>query len=109
MLRSFSYAADTAARDVGQRFVGSDTAKVVALAEAARRQVEAAFMRAYEDVARGTRVFVEDDATRRDLLRLHLLSKALYEINYEVDHRPDWVETPARGVLSILEEAGVPA
>ncbi len=106
MLRSFAYASETAARDVGQRFVGSDTARVAALAEAARRVVEATFMASYEEAVRGTPVFVEDEAARLDLLRLHLLGKALYEINYEADHRPDWIETPVRGVLSLLDEAG---
>jgi maltose alpha-D-glucosyltransferase / alpha-amylase len=40
-------------------------------------------------------------------LRLHLLAKALYEIDYEANNRPDWIETPIRGVLSILG-AGAP-
>jgi maltose alpha-D-glucosyltransferase/alpha-amylase len=106
MLRSFAYASETAARDVGQRFVGSDTARVTALAETARRFGETNFLESYEATVRGTPVFVEDEAGRRDLLRLHLLGKALYEINYEADHRPDWIETPVRGVLSLLDEAG---
>jgi maltose alpha-D-glucosyltransferase/alpha-amylase len=37
-------------------------------------------------------------------MRLHLLGKALYEVNYEANNRPDWIETPVRGVLSILEQ-----
>jgi maltose alpha-D-glucosyltransferase/alpha-amylase len=40
------------------------------------------------------------------LLRLHLLGKALYEINYEADNRPDWIGTPVRGVLAILDAEG---
>jgi maltose alpha-D-glucosyltransferase/alpha-amylase len=45
---------------------------------------------------------------RRALLLLHLIDKALYEINYEADYRPDWIETPVRGVLAILDESGAP-
>jgi maltose alpha-D-glucosyltransferase/alpha-amylase len=49
-------------------------------------------------------VWIDDEATRKSLMRLHLLGKALYEINYEADNRPDWIETPVRGVLAILDE-----
>ena len=54
-------------------------------------------------------IWVEDAATRRNLLQLHLLAKALYEINYEADHRPEWIETPIRGVLALLDQAGDPS
>jgi maltose alpha-D-glucosyltransferase / alpha-amylase len=95
-----------AAREVGRRFVGEETNRVIEMAEVSRRFIETAFMNAYDEVARGTPIWVEDDAARQDLLRLHLLAKALYEINYEADHRPEWIETPVRGVLSILDQAG---
>ena len=45
MLRSFAYVTETAARDVGQRFVGSDTAASSSWPSAARQLVEAAFLR----------------------------------------------------------------
>jgi maltose alpha-D-glucosyltransferase/alpha-amylase len=106
MLRSFAYATETSARDVGQRFVPEESVRVAETAEASRRLIESAFLDAYADVARGTAIWVADDATRDGLLRLHLLAKALYEINYEADHRPDWIETPIRGVLAILDTAG---
>jgi maltose alpha-D-glucosyltransferase/alpha-amylase len=106
MLRSFAYATETSARDVGQRFVPEESVRVAGTAEASRRLIESAFLDAYADVARGTAIWVADDATRDGLLRLHLLAKALYEINYEADHRPDWIETPIRGVLAILDTAG---
>jgi maltose alpha-D-glucosyltransferase/alpha-amylase len=106
MLRSFAYATETAARDVGQRFVPEESRRIFETAEASRKLIESAFLGAYEDVARGTAIWVEDEPTRQGLLRLHVLAKALYEINYEADHRPDWIETPVRGVLRILDQAG---
>jgi maltose alpha-D-glucosyltransferase/alpha-amylase len=105
MLRSFAYVAETAARNVEQRVVAGET-RVTELAETCRRLVEAAFLEAYDETARGTAIWVEDVTTRRNLLRLHLLAKALYEINYEAGNRPEWIETPVRGVLSILDQAG---
>ena len=35
-----------------------------------------------------------------------LLTKALYEVDYEANNRPDWIEIPARGVLTILDTDG---
>jgi len=106
MLRSFAYATQTAARNVGQRFVGDESLRVIEMAQACRKPIEHAFLSGYEEVARGTPIWIEDEEARSDLLRLHLLAKALYEVNYEADHRPDWIETPVRGVLSILDEEG---
>jgi maltose alpha-D-glucosyltransferase/alpha-amylase len=103
MLRSFAYAAETAAREVAGRFV--ESAPRAAAATARWRQLtENAFMTAYEEAARGSEVWLEDAAARRRLLRLHLLAKAFYEIDYEANNRPDWIETPVRGVLSILDQ-----
>ena len=42
---------------------------------------------------------------RRDtelLLRSWVLEKALYEVRYELNSRPDWAEIPLRAILSIL-------
>jgi maltose alpha-D-glucosyltransferase / alpha-amylase len=103
MLRSFAYAAETAARDMTSRFAES-APRAVAAADSWRRLAEGAFLRAYEEAARGSPVWLEDEPTRQRLLRLHLLAKALYEIDYEANNRPDWIETPVRGVLSILSQ-----
>ncbi|HEV2559264.1 MAG TPA: maltose alpha-D-glucosyltransferase [Microvirga sp.] len=106
MLRSFAYAADTAARGVEQRVTDEAKPRVALLAEDSRRFVEAAFLQAYDEVTDGTALWVSDKTTRANLLRLHLIAKALYEINYEAGNRPDWIETPVRGVLAILDQSG---
>jgi hypothetical protein len=41
----------------------------------------------------------------RILCDLHLLEKAIYELGYELEHRPDWVRLPLRGILQLLERA----
>ncbi len=37
------------------------------------------------------------------LLALHELEKAVYELAYELGHRPDWVEIPVAGIIRLLE------
>jgi maltose alpha-D-glucosyltransferase/alpha-amylase len=36
------------------------------------------------------------------LLDVHLIEKALSELTYELDTRPNWVELPLRGLLGVL-------
>jgi maltose alpha-D-glucosyltransferase/alpha-amylase len=32
-----------------------------------------------------------------------LLEKALYELRYELNMRPDWVDIPLRGILDLVK------
>ena len=103
MLRSFSYAATTAAR--------SGNAGVSNAAVGAQQAWEAAaarlFLSAYFEATAGNPIL---PAYRRDadsLLRAYLVEKATYEIAYELNNRPDWVAIPLAGVLQCLDAAPV--
>src|SRR5262245_3556867 len=37
------------------------------------------------------------------LLNIYLLEKALYELGYELNNRPDWVRIPLTGILQLVE------
>jgi maltose alpha-D-glucosyltransferase/alpha-amylase len=39
------------------------------------------------------------------LLDVYLLEKAIYELRYELNNRPDWVAIPLAGILALLEGA----
>jgi hypothetical protein len=39
-------------------------------------------------------------------LDAYLLNKAVYEVDYELNNRPDWVGLPLQGIVQMLE-AGV--
>ena len=39
------------------------------------------------------------------LLDFLLLEKAIYELGYEADNRPDWIDVPAQGLVDMLEVA----
>jgi maltose alpha-D-glucosyltransferase/alpha-amylase len=32
-----------------------------------------------------------------------LLDKAIYELRYELDNRPDWVAVPIEGILELIK------
>ena len=63
----------------------------------------AAFLKGYFATA-GDALFIPTEPSQRDaLLQLFMLAKALYELNYELNNRPDWLRIPLSGVLEIVE------
>ena len=38
------------------------------------------------------------------LLRVFELEKAVYELSYELNNRPDWVRIPVAGIARLLDE-----
>jgi maltose alpha-D-glucosyltransferase/alpha-amylase len=38
------------------------------------------------------------------LLNLHLLEKAIYELGYELNSRPDWVIIPLKGIEHTIQQ-----
>ncbi|MGB7786576.1 MAG: maltose alpha-D-glucosyltransferase [Salinimicrobium sp.] len=56
----------------------------------------------YENV--GDNDFIPEDEEDKDILmQTFLLEKAIYEMNYELNNRPDWVLIPLRGILSCIK------
>jgi len=66
--------------------------------------VSAAFLREYRAAAEGAAFLPSDPAP---LLDAFMLDKAFYELNYELNNRPDWVRIPLRGILALLDEGRV--
>ncbi|MGJ9714115.1 hypothetical protein [Actinotignum sp. GS-2025d] len=83
MLRSFDYAGGQGERD------GQPAARMRAWTRAA----EGAFLAGYGTIP----------SEHQPLLRALLLDKALYEVVYEVNQRPDWIDLPLGGVRRLLE------
>jgi maltose alpha-D-glucosyltransferase/alpha-amylase len=62
------------------------------------------FLTAYLTEAQGGAFLPADEEEYDLLLDCMLIEKALYELRYELDHRPDWVTIPLRGLVELLEE-----
>jgi trehalose synthase-fused probable maltokinase len=43
------------------------------------------------------------EAQVANLLSIYELEKAIYELQYELDHRPDWISIPVAGIRRLLE------
>jgi maltose alpha-D-glucosyltransferase/alpha-amylase len=100
MLRSFDYAAI-----VGLRTNGHRPDDVVALAPWTRLWnlwVSVAFLRRYLQIAGRGSFLAKSREDLKTLLDILALDKAVYELNYELNNRPDWVDVPLRGILELL-------
>ncbi len=93
MLRSFAYAA-TAARLTGDGNVPEDWE------ERARER----FLQGYLETADPALLPAGEAATER-LLAVFELEKAVYELRYELDNRPDWVPIPVAGIERLMQQA----
>lgn len=101
MVRSFQYAAYAALREISPAGVASHSV-MESWADYWASWVSATFLRAYFDKAGKLPFAPADGKERRSLLDAFLLQKALYEIVYELNNRPDWVPIPLRGLLCLL-------
>jgi len=45
------------------------------------------------------------EAAIANLLSIYELEKAIYELRYELDNRPDWIPIPVAGIARLLESA----
>jgi maltose alpha-D-glucosyltransferase/alpha-amylase len=50
------------------------------------------------------RLWPADRDAAVSMLNFFLIEKALYEIEYELAHRPDWLRVPLAGILRILDQ-----
>jgi len=108
MLRSFDYAAATAAP--GRVAASAQAAERRALLlERFRDEAGAAFLAAYRDVLGGVERRWVLEAAERPLLDLFLIEKAAYEICYEAANRPNWLGIPVRGLHAIAARLLAPA
>jgi maltose alpha-D-glucosyltransferase/alpha-amylase len=101
MLRSYHYAMSMASRRVTEESgLGEEQSQALAAwAHALYRWAGSAFLTGYLDVAGGTPIVPSDDSHTRGLLDVFLVEKAAYELEYELNNRPDWVGIPLRGIL----------
>jgi maltose alpha-D-glucosyltransferase/alpha-amylase len=104
MLRSFHYAAHAALRAFHRAHPEDvrDGATPADWAEAWSTWVGHEFLLQYLEISRGACYLPTNWSELDKLLRMHLLEKAVYELNYELNNRPDWVEIPLVGITKLL-------
>jgi trehalose synthase-fused probable maltokinase len=99
MLRSFDYAAQAALRQV-------DESSTASLRDAVARwtaNAQERFLEGYLAAANDAAFLPRSSQLRNQLLHLFVLDKALYELLYEANNRPDWIAIPLTGLLRYAE------
>jgi maltokinase len=91
MLRSFAYA-----RAAAQLLRG------VAVAPDWEERARAAFLEGYFDRAEPS-LLPPGEGPTRQLLSVFELEKAVYDLRYELNNRPDWIAIPVAGIAQLLE------
>ena len=102
MLRSFHYAAFAALLDAQKGGTVLDLMTAVKLAEVWQSWVSQAFFKGYVDHAAGAQFMPQTEQELDTLTRTFLLEKALYELDYELNNRPEWAAIPLHGIGQIL-------
>ncbi len=101
LLRSFDYARHTALHQAAKH--PAELAQLAPLAQRWAQQVRSAFLQSYGEVALAGGLYADADslAATQALCDLFELEKALYELRYEIDNRPDWVGVPLAGIAAL--------
>ncbi|HVX60087.1 MAG TPA: maltose alpha-D-glucosyltransferase [Pirellulales bacterium] len=111
MLRSFHYAAHSACfQQIDALSPPAETRERLLKGAAFwSTWASVSFLKEYLATAEGGR-FLPINAEEIELmLNVFLLEKAIYELKYELNNRPDWVEAPLLGILDLLNAAEQPA
>jgi maltose alpha-D-glucosyltransferase/alpha-amylase len=101
MLRSFAYAS---AVTVKEELPGKRDAVVEAEAERLTEEMQSAFRTGYFAAAPPAPILPESVEVRDGLLAVFEVEKAFYELAYELNNRPQWVDIPLAGIRALLRE-----
>ncbi|MFZ1545529.1 MAG: putative maltokinase, partial [Candidatus Nitrotoga sp.] len=106
MLRSFDYARHAALRQYAMTTSPPD--RLTQVARQWEQSTRKGFLQAYGQIAvtGGLYASVADFEAAVWLIDLFELEKALYELRYEMDNRPDWIGVPLAGIAGLAGVSG---
>ena len=105
MLRSFNYAAHHGLLE-SRTIRPIDQMTLETYADLWSTRASQIFLSAYLDRVAGSGLVPKEQEDLHALLRSYLIHKALYELRYELNNRPNWIAIPLRGLLSLIRDAG---
>ncbi|HXS36841.1 MAG TPA: maltose alpha-D-glucosyltransferase [Flavipsychrobacter sp.] len=103
MMRSFHYAA------YGSLFLNNsirneDRETLIPYVEQWQHYMSAFYLHSYLNTIKKSMLVPEDRDDLNVLLKTYILEKAIYELNYELNNRPEWVIIPLRGIKAIMSK-----
>ena len=104
MIRSFHYAA-FGQLVLNQNYRPEDMSLLEAAAQQWFHYASQFFLTAYIETTQGQDFIPKDKDSFELLLRIYTLEKAIYEVGYEMNARPEWLRIPIRGVLYAMKNS----
>jgi maltose alpha-D-glucosyltransferase / alpha-amylase len=101
MLRSFSYAAFAGLKKYGEEHPDASADQMHEWAKAWQNAAAGEFLSAYRETIAARPELMAGAAEAEKLLDAYLLEKALYELLYELNNRPQWLHIPIAGILNL--------
>jgi len=101
MVRSFSYAA-YAALFAFTVHAPDDYSALEPWADTWQHWSGDAFLKGYLAAMEGAPILPNDPQVRDRVLAAFMIDKALYELSYELNNRPDWVRIPLVGIRKLI-------
>jgi maltose alpha-D-glucosyltransferase/alpha-amylase len=105
MIRSFLYAAHTSLDEYfnthpeSGNSASNENLRIWALFW--QNSTSAEFLRSYRETIAANPILLPPQQQSQVLLEAYLLEKALYELLYELNNRPDWLRIPLTGILTL--------
>jgi maltose alpha-D-glucosyltransferase/alpha-amylase len=103
LIRSIDYSA-TAALERALKVAPDENGKLGAALAEWRERAATTFLAAYREIMTNQRLWPADPPAAERMLNFFLLEKAVYEIEYELAHRPEWLRVPLTGMIRILSQ-----
>jgi maltose alpha-D-glucosyltransferase/alpha-amylase len=102
MLCSFHYAIRVGSQQLLAQ--GHNPADLISWTKFWYKSVSSTFLKSYLEATKGNPLFVKEGSQELDtLLNIFVLEKSIYELNYELNNRPAWVDIPLDVILEMLE------
>lgn len=102
MLRSFHYAVYATLLQ-NDKFKNVDTVQFGLWAETWYHCARGFYLDSYFTTVANTKLIPKDTKSMEVLLKAFLLEKAMYELCYEANNRPTWLQIPLNGILKLIE------
>lgn len=107
MIRSFHYAA-YGSLFLNNKISKEDIGKLIPFVELWYHYMSGFFTKAYLETVKGQPFIPENHDDLELMMKTYLLEKSIYELNYELNNRPEWVIIPLRGIKAVMEKMVTP-
>ncbi len=101
MLRSFSYVAAVATNHITTERP-ADRHRLGPLVQTWESETTQAFLKGYRDAIQGCPVLPVEAGPAQRMIDFFVIDKAIYELRYEMNNRPDWLAIPLFSLLRAL-------